>query len=117
MFKNYLKIAIRNLLKYKTHTFINITGLAIGLAGTILILLWVYDELSYDHFHENANELYRIVVENQSSGLLLRSANTPNGLGPALKEKYPEIVNFTRYMGGYSGWLIRYKEKSFKYDR
>ncbi len=117
MIKNYLKIAIRNLTKYKGFSFINTAGLAIGLACTILILLWVYDEISYDRFHKNADESYRIVLETQSPNNINRSANSPNALGPALKEQYPEIVNFTRYMGGFSGWLVRCGEKTFMNDR
>ncbi|MFC1492697.1 ABC transporter permease, partial [candidate division KSB1 bacterium] len=60
MFKNYLKIAFRNLIKQKGFSFINIAGLAVGMACCIFILLWVQDELSYDRFHENADVLFRV---------------------------------------------------------
>ena len=59
MLKNHLKIALRNILKNRLFSLINIVGLAIGIASTILILLWVQDELSYDRFNPNANMLYR----------------------------------------------------------
>ena len=71
MFKNYLKIAVRNIGKYRGYSFINITGLALGLACCILILLWIQDELSYDRFHENSNTIYRVVEDqlNQDSDI------------------------------------------------
>ena len=62
MIKNYLKIAIRNIAKYKGYSFINISGLAIGITCCLLIVLWVQDELSYDRFHEHSASLYRVVV-------------------------------------------------------
>ncbi len=62
MFKNYLKIALRNLFKQKLYSFINIIGLAIGIASCILIYLFVQNELSYDTFHKNADRLYRVYI-------------------------------------------------------
>jgi putative ABC transport system permease protein len=59
MFKNYLKIALRNIVRQKVYSSINIAGLAIGMACFILISLWVRDELSYDRFHENGDRIYR----------------------------------------------------------
>lgn len=61
MFRNYLKIAIRNILKYKTHSFIKIFGLSIGIAACMFIYLFVADELSFDKFHKNGDHLYRFV--------------------------------------------------------
>jgi len=55
MFENYLKVAVRNLLRYKTYSFINISGLALGITCCLLILLYVQDELSYDRYHENSD--------------------------------------------------------------
>jgi len=63
MIKNYLKIALRNLRKHKGYTFINITGLAVGLACCLLIVLFVRDELSYDRYHDNADRIYRITLD------------------------------------------------------
>ena len=60
MFKNYLKVAFRNLRKHKGYSIINIAGLAAGMAVSILILLWVQDEVSYDRFNANAGEIYRV---------------------------------------------------------
>ena len=63
MLKNYFKIALRNLKKHKGYTFINITGLAVGLACCLLIVLFVRDELSYDRYHDNADQIYRITLD------------------------------------------------------
>ena len=63
MLKNYLKIALRNIKRHKGYSFINITGLAIGMACCLFITIWVLDELSYDKFHENAANLYRIETD------------------------------------------------------
>jgi predicted permease len=92
MFKNYFKIALRNFLRHKGYTFINIAGLAIGIACCILIMLWVQDELSYDRFHENANDLYVATFSNGSTV-------TPTALSDYLKSEYPEIIHTSRYSG------------------
>ena len=68
MFKNYFKIALRNIRRYKTYSFINIIGLAIGMACCIMILLYVQDELSYDSYHANADHIYRLIAQGKSSG-------------------------------------------------
>ncbi|HTE25058.1 hypothetical protein [Flavitalea sp.] len=67
MFKNYLKTAFKNLVKNRFYTSINIIGLATGLSVAILILLWVENEIGYDRFHTNANNIYR-VLSNMGSG-------------------------------------------------
>ncbi len=83
MIKNYLKIALRTLQKYKGYAFINIFGLAIGLACCLLIVLFVRDELSYDRFHEKADRTYRIVRQERD----LAPSVTPSALlGPELME-------------------------------
>ena len=65
MIKNYFKIAIRNLRRNKVYSFINISGLSIGLACAMLILLYVKDEVSFDRFHSNVNNIYRVVSDNK----------------------------------------------------
>ncbi len=89
MLKNYFVIAIRNLRKSKVYTFINMGGLALGIACTILIFQWVQDELSYDRFHENADNLY---IASFSNG----STTTPTALSEYLKGEYPEIKYASR---------------------
>jgi putative ABC transport system permease protein len=113
MLKNYLKITIRNFRKNKGYSFINIAGLAIGMACCILILIWVKDELSFDRFHANADAVYRI-TEHQydSSGDYFPVAVTPWPLAEALKNDFPEITESAR-LRIVSGGLIRYKDKKF----
>ncbi len=97
MFKNYFKIAFRNLIRKKLFSFINIFGLAIGMACTILILLWVQDELSFDDFHKNGNNIYRVLYEsdNRSDGMW---GTSPGLLGPEAKKIIPEVVDAARIM-------------------
>ncbi|MFC2081233.1 ABC transporter permease [Bacteroidota bacterium] len=88
MLKNYLKTAIRNLRKQRAHSIINIVGLAIGMAVFILILSYVWFELSFDRFHSKADQIYRVVQN--------RQASTGNLLAQALKDDFPEILEVTR---------------------
>jgi len=103
MFKYIFKFAIRHFLRNKFYTIINISGLSIGLACTLAILLWVKDERSYDMFHSNIDNLYR-VVENQyySGGEIFPVAVTPSPLAKNLKDEYPEITHATRFKNSFS---------------
>ena len=103
MIKFIFKFAFRHFLRNKFYTIINIVGLAIGLACTLAILLWVKDEQSYDRFNTNIDNIYR-VVENQyyAGGELFPVAVTPSPLAQFLKDEYPEIAHATRYKIGYS---------------
>ena len=113
MLKNYLTTAIRNILRYPTYSFINIIGLAIGLSACMLILRYVWDELSYDRYHPHADRVYRIVDDIESSGQTVRTAGSPSGWGPALKREFPEIELFARVRGTTSAWFIMHEEKRF----
>ena len=113
MFWNYVKIAWRNIKRYKGYSFINIFGLAIGLACCILILLWVQDELNYDRFHTNADDLYRIVTEFHKTEPLTHYWPVCAPLAPALREEYPEIVKATRFSRLRRGQLVKYRDKNF----
>jgi len=94
MIKNYLKIAIRNIMRHKAFALINIAGLAIGMTCSILILLWVRNELSYDRFHANAGQLYRVV-----SGLGdFKYAVTPYPIVREAQEKIPGVKSIIRLM-------------------
>jgi putative ABC transport system permease protein len=93
MLKNYLKIAIRNLSRHPTYSFLNITGLAIGMAASVLILLWVQNELSYDRFNANADQIYRITVVASDQ---FKAATNPAGMPAGLQAAMPEIRNTVR---------------------
>ncbi|MGD9344850.1 MAG: ABC transporter permease, partial [Candidatus Aminicenantes bacterium] len=113
MFRNYIKTALRNMRKFKGYAFINIAGLAIGIACCILIILWVRDELSFDAFHERADRLYRVVEQQYyAGGELFPVAVTPAPLAPALKDEIPEVVNSVRITRS-PRLLIRYEERTF----
>ncbi|MFB0565639.1 MAG: ABC transporter permease [Candidatus Aminicenantaceae bacterium] len=96
MFKNYLKIAFRNIRRYKVYSLINIAGLTVAMACFILIFLWVYDELNYDTFHTNSNRLFRIILKKADDPGDLGMPSTPYILPKILKEEYPEIAEVTR---------------------
>ena len=97
MLKHYLSIAWRNTVKKKTISLINILGLTIGIASSILIFLWANDELNFDKFHKNLEHIYRVYsTEKMSTGTYPQLAVQPP-LADALKEKYPEIENSSRF--------------------
>jgi putative ABC transport system permease protein len=100
MIKNYFKIAIRNLSRNKLLSFVNIAGLAIGLACVILIMLFVKDEWSFDKFHKNGKDIYRLVqTTTDTSGKERRSGNTGLPHGPVFAAEVPEIENYCRIKG------------------
>ena len=111
MFKNYLIITWRNIKRNKGFSFINITGLAVGMAASLLILIWVRDELSFNRFHENVDNIYLAVGErvNYRGDFF---DNTPVPLAESLRNDYPEISKIVRFQ--FRGEIIaRYKEKIF----
>lgn len=97
MFKNYLKIAYRNLLKNKTYSLVNIFGLAIGMAACFFIFQYVHFESSYDRFNKNAANLYRINISYSGSfaNLPMTATNHP-AVGPAMKAEFPEVLGYAR---------------------
>lgn len=103
MLTNYLKIALRHLLKQRVHSGINLLGLAIGLAGTILIALWVQRELSVNQFHENSDRLFRILEHQTYGDEIMTFGATPGPLAEKLVEDFPEITHASR-----STWDGRY---------
>jgi putative ABC transport system permease protein len=102
MFKNYFTIALRNLTRNKIYSFINIAGLSIGLACSMLIILYVKDEVSYDRFHKNGNNLYRIVTKNTDPKTkeTHKDGNTGYLQGPRFNANIPEIKSFVRVQSG-----------------
>ncbi len=98
MLKNYFKIALRNIKRHKGYSFINISGLAIGMACCILILLYVTDELSYDKFHEKSDRIYRINAISSIGVTSRQYAFVPPALAPGLADSIPEIEAFTRLL-------------------
>jgi putative ABC transport system permease protein len=113
MIKNYFLIALRNIRKHFGYSFINIAGLAIGMAACVLIWQHVNYEWSYDRFHENADNIYRLKrVLHTSNGQTTESAFTVHGLGPILKKDFPGVVDYAR-MGTRPMTALIYKESRF----
>ncbi len=103
MFKNYFKIALRHLLKERRYTFINLTGLAIGVGVALLMFLFVKEEWTYDHFHDKADQIYRVWVKEHYQGEIFFNTTTPYVLGRELAENFPEIEAVPRYLTGSFG--------------
>ena len=102
MFKNYFIVALRNLLRNKIYAFINIAGLSIGLACAMLIILYVKDEVSYDRFHANVGNIYRITTQgiDKNGGKGRKDPNTGYLQGPRFAQNIPEIKSFVRVQSG-----------------
>lgn len=96
MYKNYLRIALRNLRKYKLQSTLNVFGLAIGLACFLVIFLYVRDELSYDQYHTHADNLYRLVYDEQNGDEFVTWAYSRSYWAEAAQEAFPEVVQTAR---------------------
>ena len=113
MIKNYFKTAWRNLTRGKSFSFINISGLAIGMAGAVLILLWLQNEVSFDKFHKNKNDLYQVYgLTGNTDGHAVAIDVTSQPMAPALKQNYPEVEAATR-VADVSSFLFTADNKSF----
>ncbi|BAU54494.1 ABC transporter permease [Mucilaginibacter gotjawali] len=113
MLKNYLKIAWRNLGKNRLYSIINIGGLAIGMAVSFILLIYVYNEFSFDKFNTNSDRLYRVMRNQPSNGEILTGDATPVPLAPAMIKDFPEIDRITRATWPYDR-LVNYKNQGLK---
>ncbi len=111
MIKNYLKIAVRNLLRNKLHSFINVIGLSIGLTVCLLIVLYVNYELSYDTFNQNYQTIYRVAQHQNQNDIWYEVGRSPAKMSPTLKEQFPEVKNATRF-ALWGNLLLSYKDKN-----
>lgn len=100
------------MIRQKSHSFINLAGLSIGIAVCMLLLLWIRDELSYERFHENADRLYRVTFQYEKNSIVKTLATTPAPLGPALAEAFPEVKKSVRF--GENGYLVTVENKCFQ---
>ncbi|AEV97576.1 cell division protein FtsX [Niastella koreensis] len=115
MFKNYIKIALRNLWKSKGFSAINIIGLAIGLATCLLIMLFVLDELSYDRYNKKADRIYRVDGEIKFGGNHFILAVAPDPMGATLKKDYPQVEQYVRFRER-GGLLLRKGNENVQED-
>ena len=114
MLKNYFKTALRNMLRQKVYSLINIVGLAFGMACCFLIMMWVLDELSFDRFHENADDIYNVVLnQHYSDGRSVITRCTPPVLSESLLNEYPEIINSCRYTPFSGYYTVTYQDNIF----
>jgi len=116
MFKNYLKIALRNFLKHKGFSFINIFGLAIGVACCLLIVLFVLDEISYDQHHEKADHIYRVGIRGFVNNTLFHGVVTPAPMAQTLVNEFPEVTAATR-LRNFGFPVFRYGDKVFSEEK
>ncbi len=96
MLRNYIKIAVRSLLKHKLYSGINVFGLALGMACALLIGLWVRDELSYDRFWPNAKHIYFVRFQSEYQGEIYTNFVTPGPLQEAIANDVPEVDAVTK---------------------
>lgn len=115
MFKNYFKTAIRNFGKNKVFSFINIVGLSIGLTCFILIAVFVYDELSYDKYADDAKNIYRVNLSVTGNGDVAVYPNVDYAVGEGMKNAFPEIKNFARLAPVID--FVKFDDKQFKEDK
>jgi putative ABC transport system permease protein len=113
MIRNYFLLAYRVIARYKSYSFINILGLAVGLTCGIIIYLWILDELNYDKYNENYSSIYRLVQDEKFETGTFKVAATPAPLGPALKETFPEIKEEARYRPIIEKVMVACKDKKF----
>ena len=111
---NYFKIAVRNILRHKTYSFINIVGLAVGMACTILILMWVQYEYSFDRYHKNVDMIYRLLSNWDLGRWQNLYAISNHAVGPTMQKDYPEVVKACRFRPIPSGAVTQYNNKKFR---
>lgn len=113
MLTNYLTVAFRNAKKYKSYTFLNLMGLVIGVTSSMLIFLWVNDEMKVDQFHENGDRIYQLFRNmKQSEGAINTTESIPKPAGDLMLAEYPEIDQLT-YMSWEMNLRISHEDKNF----
>lgn len=112
MFKNYFKVAIRNILKHRFYSFINLFGLTTGIAVSLLITLFIFDELSYDRFHRDAGRIYQIYLKGVLQGKQIEGTNTCAPIAAASVEEVPGVEEAVR-ITLWRDVVIRYQDKIY----
>ena len=115
MFKNYFKIAYRNIIKQKAYSIINIFGLALGLTACILVGLYIYQDFNYDNYHLNGENIYRVSMKTIAPTYAYHMAQTPALVAPNMEQNFPEIDKISRIYFS-SDDLITYESKKFYED-
>lgn len=114
MLVNYIKIALRNIKRHKAYSLINIAGLSVGITCSLLVLLFIRFETSYDRYHPNADRIYRVIFESPTEFMgTNKQAWTPGPLASALKDEFPEVLQTARIEEAGSDASLSYKNVSF----
>jgi putative ABC transport system permease protein len=116
MIKNYLKTALRIMLRQKAYSAINVIGLSVGIAATLMILIYITDELSYDKMHKDGDRIYRVSISGRLQGNEFDGANSPAPVAEAMQKEIPEIEEVVRF-GMWRTMPISYGEKAFTEKR
>lgn len=112
MYKDLFRHSLRALIRQKSYVFINILGLATGIACSLIIFLFIVHELRFDDFHEKKDRIYRIILHGKISGQELKVTSTSSPVGPTMKAEFPEVENFLR-INNWGETIIRYEDKFF----
>src|ERR1700749_3149159 len=113
MIRNYIKTMWRSLAKNKVYSFLNIGGLAIGIACASLIFLWVEDELNFDSVNAKKDQLYFVMENQKYDTYVFTESSTPGLMGPAMKAELPGVANTCRMSEGGTSLLFARGDKSF----
>lgn len=116
MFKNYLKVAVRNFFKHRGFSFINIFGLAVGVACCLTIVLYVLDEISYDRYHDRAEQIYRVGIDGYINNIAFHGVVTCSPMAQTLVREFPEVEAATR-LRNFGFPVFRYEDKVFSEER
>jgi putative ABC transport system permease protein len=108
MLKNYFKVAFRSLVKQKVYTFINVVGLSVGIASCLLITMFVVDEFSYDKFHKEAANIYKIVLERKYPNHVTNYAVIPHSYADVIVQDFPEVRQTVKMAGAINNVLVNY---------
>src|SRR5687768_6847756 len=112
MFQNYFKVALRNILKHKFYSFLNIAGLAFGLTACFLIGLYIYDEVSYDRFHRDPQNIYCIALHGKLAGQEIHTASSCPPVAQAMVSNIPGVEEATR-INQWRNLVVKYEDKAF----
>ena len=117
MIKNYIKVAIRNILKYKLFSAINVLGLSIGMACCLFIFIYVTDELSYDKFHKDANKIYRVGLFGRIAGQEINTSSSSWPVASTMQNEIPGVESALRLWSRSEPIVFKYDEIVFSEEK
>lgn len=112
LFQKLIKYSFSALKRQRTYVALNVLGLSIGMACSIVIGLFIVNELSYDQFNEKKDQIYRLVLNGKIGGQQIKAVSSASPIGPTMRNDFPEVIDFCR-MNGWGETVIRHEEKSF----